>query len=516
MLLERLTILCIIKLSLASNVFASDHGDVSQTLEIIRARGFAGEEFHIKSYDGYPLTVYHVINPFADQKTLNKFPVVIFHGLGGDATQMISHSIGAKARKPVLGQLTAFKFDDDCMAFMLSNNNYDVWLIDARGVNLNNRNVTVDTNFVESQQFWKYTLDEGALKDSPRLIDFVLEQTRTPKALVVTYSESTFFLFALLSAVPDYVDRIAALVALAPTVYVENLRGLALAWMIPFSITPEIIDGNYAPQPIVDTLGMTVRRLCSTQLISTLVCRQVSQAVAGKQDSNAEAGDFFSTLAKGSSIRVFKHFVQLNQQKRFGMYDYGPRVNLLKYGTAAAPNYDLGKVRLSTIILVRGDNDFLSTELDQERLIRELGVKPILDIKLPKYNHLDFILHENVTRDINFPVVRAFNQVLLNDISSPGILIRDPSMPIPPKTQEPQMSVLPRGEPGKIINAPVHTLRNVVDSLEIKPKLSLIMPSEQRGQVLDSINNFVENADRFAGSLNRIPDLIQARMQFAF
>lgn len=508
-----------LKLALLGGVGAAaiDDPGVSQTLEIIRSRGFGGEEYHIKSYDGYPLTVYHIINPYADQRTVNKYPVIIFHGLGGDSTQMISHSVDASARKPIVGQLTALAKGDECLAFMLSNNNYDVWLIDSRGVNLNNRNASVDTNFFESQKFWKYSLDEQIFNDVPKLIDFVLEQTQTPKALLVTYSESTFFLFALLAAAPDYSPKIASLVALAPTVYVEHLRGLAVPAMLPFLLTPESIDGNYAPQPMVDTVVMLTRRLCSLQVISSVVCRQTSQAIAGRQESNSESADFFSTLAKGSSIRTFKHFAQMSMQHRFGMYDYGPQVNLLKYGQPAAPNYDLAKVRLPTVVLFRAGNDFLSSVPDQERLIRELGVKPMLDIKLPNYNHLDFIINSGVTKDVNYPIAQVFAQVLLNDAASPATLTRNPSLPLAVGPLKPDTVVGPRESLGRIINSPVHLVRNLVNSLELKQRLGFLLPPTiQGGQMTKGLDSLVDNVDRLASSLNGLPDLIQAQANVAY
>lgn len=494
-------IVLLIHLLLFVGALAVGTQGVSQTLEIIQARGFAGEEYHLKTSDGYPITVYHVLNPFADPKTLNKFPVIIFHGLGGDSTQMISHSVFARARKPIIGQLTAMK-GDDCLAFMLSNNNFDVWLADFRGVNLNDRNASQDTDPFKSQRFWDYTLDEQALYDAPRHIGFVLEQTQAQKAFLVTYSESTSLLFALLSAFPDYADKVAALVAMAPTVYVSNLRGLAVPWMLPFLLTPDSINGNITPQPIMDTVGMTVRRLCSIRLISMAVCKQVTKAIVGNEATNSDAADFFSTISKSSSIKVFRHYVQLHTQKRFGMYDYGPQMNLIKYSQSTAPNYDLGRVRAPTIILVRGGNDFLSSVPDQERLIRELKVKPI-DIKLPSYNHIDFLVNENVLHDVIIPVAQIFAQVMLNDPSSSGTIIRNPTSAFP-TPRIPDSLVKPDEKRGRIIETPTHFLRNLVDVLELRPKLDLLMVAGQKSQVTKRLDELVENADLLENSLNKI------------
>lgn len=483
-----------------------------QAIEIIRSRGFIGEMYKIKSSDGAPLTFYHIVNPHANPATLNKYPIVMFHGLGGDGTQMLGNIDNVAPRKPALDRPTVAEGDQN-LAFMLANNNYDVWLMDARGTNLNNHDASDDINIFKSQKFWNYALDEQVLYDVPALVDCVLQQTQSKKVMYVGYSESTFFMFALLSAVPEFADKLAAFVALAPVAYVTHIRGLTVPMMTPYMLIPDDLQGNYIPQPLVDTLGVGVRRFCSSELTSHTVCGTLARGVAGKGDSTDDTPEFFATLLHTTSLRVFKQFLQLFSQRRFGMYDYGPKENLIRYGKLRPPDYPLSQIRLPTIILARGDNDFLSTPEDQQILLSQLGVKPLLDIRIPKYNHLDFILARDVAQQVNIPVVQTLFQILLAD----GSPLRDQSIP-QVKILQPYKVAYPNRDGSvsdKLVQGNDHLLGNLLAGLEYKKRLGAlpVVGTTLSGYMgsssaLDLVQGLGSSVDRLGDSISKLPNSI--------
>lgn len=376
------------------------------------------------------MTLYRIINPLANPLTLNKYPVLYGHGVLYDSESMIARSENSKPRKPVLGQPTILEnspidgSDDHSLPFMLSNNNFDVFLYDSRGTNNNNRNSSVELDPLKAHKFWDFSLDEQSLIDLPLLIDFVLLKTNSQKLVYVGYSQSTFFLFSLMATVPEYSNKVAAFVAMAPVCYVSHLRGLTLPLLAPVaSLTPEFIHHSFIPQPIIDIVDSLLKYLCLHQNLSKLICGTITDGIGG-YGVGQHKPEFYSKFFKSTSLKTIKHFLQLYIGQRYGMYDHGPFGNLKKYGRLEAPAYDLRKVRSDRILMFRGSSDFLSTPEDQQRLVKELGVKPHLDKVLAKYNHFDFIDGGNLIKDVNGPAILGIYELMYKD--GPNLLRSPP------------------------------------------------------------------------------------------
>lgn len=468
------------------------------TLNIIKARGFIGERYATKSKDGTPLTLYHVINPLANQLTLNRLPVLMFHGLGGDTSQMIAHSRNAYPRKPVLGKIR-WEANDESLIFMLSNNNFDCWLIEGRGTTLNDHDVDVDINLFKGSKYWNFTLDEQAHLDLPTAVDFVLTQTQSEKLHYIGFSESTYFMFAHLAYEPTFQTKLASFTALAPVAYVSNIKGLGLPLFSALSMMPDNISFNYLPQPVIDTVGTMIRSMCTNTLMVATVCNPLSRSIVGGGEPQ-DASSFFMTALRSTSVKAFKHFLQQNIQKRFGMYDYGPGGNLARYGTSVAPSYDLKRITLPTIILVRGGNDFLSDPADQVTLLKGLGVRPYMDIFLPHWNHLDFLVHRKMLTEMNIPIARALFAITLK-LSKGKSILRDPARPVV-KVFKPVEVVLPDGN--REVKIQSHLLQNWVNGAvkTIEPYSVGMVPN------LGILQSLSQQVDRFGTQLNNIPGVL--------
>lgn len=369
---------------------------------------------------GDTLTMYRIINPLANPATLNKYPVLYGHGVLYDSHSMVTRSEKTRPRQPRLGVPTIYYgdidgSDDNSLPFMFSNNNFDVWLYDARGTNDINRNLSATTDIKVAQKFWDFSLDDEGLIDLPLMMDFVLTKTASKKVVYVGYSQSTFFMFALLSTVPEYAEKVAAIVAMAPVAYVSHIRGLTLPLLAPVaSLVPEFIHYSFMPQPIIGTVDVSLRNLCSIKGLSNLICGGLINGIGGKGKGEI-APDFFNNFFKSTSLKVVKHFLQLYVGKRFGMYDHGPAENMRRYRQKNPPAYDLRRVISDRIILARGLADFLSTPEDQARLINELGTKPYLDIVVPDYNHFDWIDGKDLIRLVNGPAMTGVYELMYKD-----------------------------------------------------------------------------------------------------
>lgn len=334
---------------------------------------------------------------------------------------MISRSENSKPRRPVPGRPTVKypdlldRSDDYSFPFMLSNNNFDVWLFDAKGVNKDDRSLSADIDIGQAQKFWDFTLDDESLTDLPTMIDFVLTKTGAPKLVYVAYSESTFFLLALLSTAPEYQNKVVAATLMAPIAYISNMKGLTVPLLAPVGVMmPEFIHYNFAPQPLIDSVDFYLKNLCSTESMSKIFCTPIVNGIAGKGVGEMRP-DFFEKFFKSTSLKAIKHFLQLIAQKRFGMYDYGPQQNMVKYKQPNPPAYDLGRIHSDRLILVRGLNDFLSTPEDQVTLLNQLGTKPYRDIVIPQYNHFDFIDGSDLIKLVNEPALMAIYELMYKE-----------------------------------------------------------------------------------------------------
>lgn len=389
-------------------------------MDIIKSRGFIAETYSLRPQTGFVMNVYRIVNPMANPHTLNRYPVLYGHGVLFDSHTMVAPSTHSRPRRPVLGQPTILYgdregYNDYSLPFMLSNNNFDVWLYDSRAVNDYGRNLTADLDPLKAQTFWDFSLDDEALIDLPILIDFVLTKTASPKLVYVGYSESTFFMFALMSRRPDYAARVAAFVALAPVAYVSHLRGVTVPIVVAMEqLLPGGLNTNFIPQPITDVVNMALRNGCRIKGIKDIFCRMLYNSIGGAGSSELSP-EFFDNYFKSTSWKSMKHFAQLFQSKRFAMFDYGVATNMKIYGQPLSPSYELRNIKSDRIILIRGQNDILSAPDDQIRIIRELGTRPYLDISVPGYNHFDFINGKNLIQAVNAPAVLGIYQLLYKD-----------------------------------------------------------------------------------------------------
>ena len=75
------------------------------------------------------------------------------------------------------------------------------------------------------------------------------------------------------------------------------------------------------------------------------------------------------------------------------MYDYGSKLNMLRYNQTTAPLYDVTKVNVPTA-LYWANNDWLADPTDVNYLRKNLP-NIIDDFECLDWNHLDFLWAEN-------------------------------------------------------------------------------------------------------------------------
>lgn len=83
-------------------------------------------------------------------------------------------------------------------------------------------------------------------------------------------------------------------------------------------------------------------------------------------------------LPTSTSGRNLIHFHQLFNKNRFTKYDHGREQNLVVYGRAEAPEYNLSRIQHPSLHVLHTDNDLFMVEKNLEQLRSELPSKWIL------------------------------------------------------------------------------------------------------------------------------------------
>lgn len=253
------------------------------------------------------MSLYRIINPLANPATLNKYPVVYFHGVLFNSANMISNSNFSRPRKPIVGDMSVLHnigfntYEDDAsLPFMLSNNNFDVWLADARGTNEWLVKEDLPKFHFSTNEYWNFNVDDEALVDLPKIIDYVLYQTGAQKVVYISYSESTSFMLMLLCAQPKFANKVAAFVAMAPIAYLTHLQGLSLA-LIVSELMPNSIHLAAIPEPVRIATDFAIANLCGSKSLNTLTCALLLNSIGG-QGTTIYSPQFFQKFYKPTSL----------------------------------------------------------------------------------------------------------------------------------------------------------------------------------------------------------------------
>lgn len=176
------------------------HSYSDDALELIREAGYKGEAHQVDTEDGgWTLRMQRI--PPKYNKDVKPIPVFLMHGL-----------FAASADYLITGKKSA-------LAYLLADNNYDVWLGNSRG----NRHATVNYRTAKTSNLWDFSYNEIGQYDLAAMIDYVLAYTRQPKLFYVGHSQGTTTLMVLLSTRPEYNDKIAQAHLLAATAFQKYL-----------------------------------------------------------------------------------------------------------------------------------------------------------------------------------------------------------------------------------------------------------------------------------------------------
>ena len=196
-----------------------------------KSAGYESESHKVKTKDGYILTLHRLL---PKPQPAFKGSAFLMHGLYRNSTDFIAAG------------------PNKSLAYLLSDNGYNVWLGNARGSTYSREHVKLK---VESKEFWKFSFHEIGLYDVSAMLNFMLDHSKESKTFYVGHSQGSSSLLALLSTSPKYNQKIIEGHLLAPAVFMQHAT--SPAFTIPAK-RPELVTVNIDKKNLQQSLELTL------------------------------------------------------------------------------------------------------------------------------------------------------------------------------------------------------------------------------------------------------------------
>lgn len=262
------------------------------------------------------------------------------------------------------------------LTYALSEQGYDVWLSNSRGVNWSNNHTRLDKK-KDAKKFYDFSWHEMGIYDLPNSIDYILNVTNQNTLQIVCYSQGCTSFFVMMSEFPEYNDKVKLVSMIGPGSYVGHLKGF-LKKIAPF--TSYFIELAQRFQiysvPFLNEMRQLGTALCSknTKEASPAFCRLMIWTFQLNYDisSPEEMAIVFMNLPMDFSIKQALHYSQLIHSGEFTKFDYGPKRNLREYGQKTPPSYNLTKVTTPTAFYFGHDDQSVGLDVRIQHLFENL------------------------------------------------------------------------------------------------------------------------------------------------
>ncbi|KAJ8675723.1 hypothetical protein QAD02_011509 [Eretmocerus hayati] len=316
---------------------------------MIRQENYPSETHTVTTDDGYILTIYRIPGP------PGSIPVLLQHGLLESSADWLVPGRGRS------------------LAYMLSDQGYDVWLGNARGNTYSKKHKKFSTS---DPRFWDFSWHELGIYDLPAMINYITD-LKKDNLFYIGHSMGASSLCVMAIERPEVAKKVRAMIGLAPAVYVYRMKA-SIRMLSPFSREFKWIAnslGIHEFLPRSNFFDSFARYICRSVMLRNAVCGNSLFLIAGFNP------DQLDQIAYDS----------------FQNYDYGVRINWKVYRTPKPPTYDLSKVQVP-IAVFWSRNDWLVGGQDVKRFYSEIPIKiGIHEVEHKKFNHFDFLWAVNAT-----------------------------------------------------------------------------------------------------------------------
>lgn len=344
---------------------------IMRTDEIIVTNGYPVETHEVQTDDGYILTMFRIPHGKSSSHVpQNRKLFFIQHGLIGSSSNFVTG-------RP----------DIKCLAFLLADKGYDVWLGNTRGNRYSAKHAFLE---ISEKDYWNFTFDDMAAYDIPAMLNYALKTANQKHLYYAGHSQGTLLGFAAFSENKDLRQRVKGMFAMAPIAQLKNIdykvRMISRAFYgMQYFVDKMSLTKLYPTLDLMKTISNVV---CP---ISSYLCRSITQLSVKYtriDQGRTPSPLYLSNLPEGTSIKNIYHYCQLIASGLFQKYDYGYIGNLVSYHTINPPLFNLKNIDLP-VTLFSGSEDNLSAEKDVDWLEEQLP-RVVHRYVVKGYNHVDF------------------------------------------------------------------------------------------------------------------------------
>ncbi|XP_055681859.1 lipase 3-like [Lutzomyia longipalpis] len=364
-------------------------------VELIHKYRYYAETHNVTTKDGYILELHRISGGDRYPPKPGKRVVLLTHGL-----------LGSSADWVILGPGLA-------LGYLLSDQNYDVWLSNARGNRYSRSHISLNP---ENRDFWLFSFHEIGIYDLPSTIDYILDVTGQSSLFYCGHSQGSTTFWVLLSERPEYNSKIIMMQSFAPVAFMANPRSpivQAFAQNLPAVEMMFATFGIYEFMPSSDWLRTSTQLLCSETSPVAYICKNSLFLVVGfdpKQMNSTILPQYLGHMPAGSSARQGFHYCQLAISDGFQQYDFGAIENFRRYHQLNPPDYKLYRAHVPTVIHYAA-NDWIVNVTDVDKLtsmLPNVHLKHLINFE--NFNHFDYVIAADVKRLLYDMVIDLFNK----------------------------------------------------------------------------------------------------------
>lgn len=286
----------------------------------------------------------------------------------------------------------------ESLAFEMANQGYDVWMGNSRGSTYSLNHTKLDHRY--DWRYWDFSFHEIALYDLPASIEYILSQRQRKSLAYIGHSQGNLAMFILQSYHPEWSQRVKPFIAMAPIAFIPDVY-FGMVKLVVRALSPIL-----TPTSLNRVLkGQLLPKSASTERALDLVCLpkwtepicdlMLTLMVGNnfKRANHSLTPIVAHHIPEGTSVLNVLHFGQLVASGEFRAFDFGPRENLRRYGTAVNPYYQIGKINSPDIAFVSGRTDTLATMKNVQITRSMLKVKLMDDFVVPDlaWGHADYM-----------------------------------------------------------------------------------------------------------------------------
>ena len=353
--------------------------DEDRTIEeIINSKGFKCEKHEVKTEDGYILTLFRIPGDKKCDDGSKLPPVLLQHGVFDSSDGWVCNG------------------ENHSIAFVLANNNFDVWLSNSRGNKYCKRHDKFQEN---SYEFWQFSFHHLGIYDVPSIIKYIREVNKSgQKIIYFGHSQGATLMFSgLIENSLFYKENIKLFVALAPVTKINNIGSSLLNFICNISLHKimmrrkiyEICPYTKGTHKFISFINRYAN--CLTNYFIGLL----SDSNSKKYNDQNSLSVYLKHYPCGTSLNCLIHYIQIIKAKKFIHFDYGKDKNIQIYNQEEPPEYDLSKIKDIPIMIISGENDKLATPKDVRWLYNELKTNVLYFNIVPNMGHLSFMVGNN-------------------------------------------------------------------------------------------------------------------------